>query len=45
MYPPNDAPRPSRPKAGLGLVMITMVKMGMVIITNIILLMRKALEE
>ena len=25
MYPPNDPPRPSRPKAGLGLVIMMMI--------------------
>ena len=32
VFPPDDLPRPSRPKAGLGLVMIMMISMIMMLI-------------
>ena len=33
VFPPDDLPRPSRPKAGLGLVMIKMMLMMMIMMT------------
>ena len=36
VYPPDDPPRPCRPKAGQGLVMMMMMMMRMMMMTNLV---------